>query len=132
VIAQLVPDLDGAVIVTIPSEVSQFIVKKSVVFLSRELKIPLLGLVENMSGGLCPHCGGGIELFETSSGGPGPLQSTGLPLLGRVPFDRRVAAAGDRGESFVDRHAAAPAAQAFESIARLLEEGLSLAGEGRV
>jgi ATP-binding protein involved in chromosome partitioning len=125
IIAQLVPDLDGALIITIPSEVSQFIVKKSVVFLNRELKIPMLGWIENMSGALCPHCGEGIELFEGPSDQAGLLETMGLPLLGRIPFDRRIAGAADLGHSFVDLHPSTPAAQAFQALAKTLWKGLN-------
>lgn len=128
VIAQLIPDLDGALIVTIPSEISQFIVRKSVVFLNRELKIPMLGLIENMSGALCPHCGEGIELFEGPSHPQGLLETMGLPLLGRIPFDRRIASAADRGQSFMDQHPATPAGQAFQAIAKTLLNGLDPSG----
>ena len=121
IIAQMIPDLDGAVIVTIPSEISQFIVRKSVVFLSRELHIPIIGLIENMSGTLCPHCGDALELFEDASHGESPLQKMGLPLLGRVPFDRRIASCADHGRSFVDEHPLTPAAQAFRIITDALQ-----------
>lgn len=116
IIAQMIPELDGAVIVTLPSEVSQFIVKKSVIFLSRELGIPMIGLIENMSGVVCPHCDHAIELFESPHGETGPLQELGLPLLGRVPFDRRIASAADQGRSFSDENPHTPAAQAFRFI----------------
>jgi ATP-binding protein involved in chromosome partitioning len=121
VIAQLIPDLDGALIVTIPSEVAQFIVRKSVVFLNRELKIPMLGLVENMSGAVCPHCGEGIELFEEPSG-ERRVESLGLPILGQIPFDRRIATACDRGRSFLDDHGSTPAAQAFRTLAQAIRD----------
>lgn len=121
VIAQLVPDLDGALIVTIPSEVAQFIVRKSVVFLNRELKIPILGLVENMSGAVCPHCGEGIELFEEPSD-ERRVESLGLPILGQVPFDRRIAVAADRGRSFLDDYGPTPAAQAFRALAQTVHD----------
>ncbi|MBI3596156.1 MAG: Mrp/NBP35 family ATP-binding protein [Nitrospirae bacterium] len=122
IISQMIPDLDGAVIVTIPSEISQFIVKKSVVFLNRELHIPILGLIENMSGAVCPHCGEALELFEDASHGESPLQKMGLPLLGRVPFDRRIAGCADKGRSFVDEHPLTPAAQAFRIITDSLQQ----------
>ncbi|MEK6683396.1 MAG: P-loop NTPase [Nitrospirota bacterium] len=122
IIAQMIPELDGAVIVTIPSAISQFIVKKSVVFLNRELKIPMIGLIENMSGAICPHCGEALELFEDASHGESPLQQMGLPLLGRVPFDRRIASCADHGRSFVDEHPLTPAAQAFRIITDSLQQ----------
>ncbi|HEY5649045.1 MAG TPA: P-loop NTPase, partial [Nitrospiria bacterium] len=122
ILSQFIPDLAGAVIVTIPSEVAQLIVKKSVVFLNRELKIPIIGLIENMSGAVCPHCDHALELFEGSGESVGLLKELELPLLGRVPFDRRIATSADRGESFVGDHPHTPAAQAFRSIAGTLEK----------
>jgi ATP-binding protein involved in chromosome partitioning len=125
VIAQLIPDLDGAIIVTIPSEISQFIVRKSILFLNKELKIPMLGLIENMTGAVCPHCGGGIELFENRTEGEDAPELLGLPVLGRIPFDKRIASAADRGESFIEKNPATPAAQSFLSIAALIDSGLN-------
>jgi Mrp family chromosome partitioning ATPase len=63
-VAQLIPDADGAVVVTTPQDVSTIDVSKSVTF-CRHLKIPVLGIVENMSGLICPHCSKLIELFQT-------------------------------------------------------------------
>ncbi len=131
VIAQLIPDLDGALIVTIPSEISQFIVKKSVVFLNRELKIPMLGVIENMSGAICPHCGEGIELFENPSKDSSPSGMLGLPLLGRIPFDKRIASSADHGKSYTENHPATPGAQAFTSVAAMLSAGLDENGKGK-
>ena len=121
-LSQFIPELAGAVIVTIPSEVAQLIVKKSVVFLNRELKIPIIGLIENMSGAVCPHCDHAIELFGGSDETMGLLKDLELPLLGRIPFDRRIATSADRGESFMSEHPHTPAAQAFRLIAGTLEK----------
>lgn len=124
VIAQMMPDLDGALIVTIPSEISKFIVRKSIVFINQELKIPIIGLIENMSGSLCPHCGEGIELFQSLSPENGDSNMLGLPLLGKIPFDRRIAKAADQGKAFTELHPATPAAQAFQALAQSLKKGL--------
>ena len=74
------------------------------------------------NGPVCPHCGEALELFEDASSGESPLQKMGLPLLGRVPFDRRIASCADHGRSFVDEHPLTPAAQAFRIITESLQQ----------
>ena len=101
VIAGFIPDLDGAVIVTIPSEVSIGIVKRSVVY-ARDLGIPILGLIENMSGIVCPECGSEADLFTGDS--EAALAGLGVPLLGKIPFDRRLSLSCDRGEPLEENH----------------------------
>ena len=93
-------------------------------FLSQELKIPILGVIENMTGSLCPHCGEGIELFEPPSKEKSLVEALGLPLLGRIPFDRRIASSTDRGLSFTDLHGNTPAGQAFSTLSKTLMDGL--------
>ena len=66
-IAQLLPDIDGVVIVTMPSELSSSIVKKAITFAER-LNMPIIGVVENMSGFICPHCGTKTEIFQSGGG----------------------------------------------------------------
>lgn len=126
ILSQYIPDLAGAVIVTIPSEISQLIVKKSIIFLNRELKIPIIGLIENMSGAVCPNCDHAIELFKGSGETAGLLKDLKLPLLGRVPFDSRIGTSADNGVSFVGEHPHTPAAQAFQNIAGILEKHIGL------
>ena len=87
-VAGLVPSLSGTVLVTIPTEVSHLVVKKSVT-VARATGAPVLGLVENMAG-----------LFE-GSGGEALAAEFAIPFLGRVPFDSRLAAAADGGVPLV-------------------------------
>ena len=82
-IAQLLPDIDGVVIVTMPSGLSSSIVKKAITFAER-LKMPIIGVVENMSGFVCPHCGKKTEIFQ-SGGGKKMSEETGVPFLGSIP-----------------------------------------------
>ena len=82
----------------------------------RELDIPLLGVIENMSGALCPHCGGAVPLFPDP--GLEDAAQFGAPLLGRIPFDARIAACGDAGAPLMARYADSPAAEALRGIAR--------------
>jgi ATP-binding protein involved in chromosome partitioning len=112
-ITGIVPALAGTVIVTIPSEVSRLIVRKSIT-VAQAVPAPVLGLIENMAG-MFP--GPGAETLASESG---------VPFLGRVPFDPALAAAADRGEPYVAVAPAAPAARALRSIADHLRDALRL------
>ncbi|OPZ97446.1 MAG: Septum site-determining protein MinD [Planctomycetes bacterium ADurb.Bin412] len=114
-ICQLIPNLTGAVIVTSPQELSLSDVRKSITF-CRQLKLPMLGVVENMSGFACPHCGKVTDIFSTG-GGEKMASQMSVPFLGRVPIDPRVCLAGDAGEPYVYHYAKTEAAQALEKIA---------------
>ncbi len=113
-ILQLLPEMDGVVIVTIPSEVSQAVVKKAVTF-AREMKVPILGIVENMAGMICPHCGEMIEVFS-KGGGARVSDEMNVDLLGSIPMDPRIAADSDQGNPFVVSHPDSPAAKVFQEI----------------
>ena len=118
-VVQLLPDLAGAVIVTTPQEVALLDSRKAVNMV-RSMKVPLLGIVENMSGLVCPHCGEVIEIFKTG-GGRRAAQELGVPFLGAIPLDPEVAPLGDDGVAFVERKTAA--AESFEkTVDRILEE----------
>lgn len=110
-ITGMLPALAGTVIVTIPSDVSRLIVRKSIT-VAQAAPAPVLGLIENMAG-LFP--GPGAEALE---------RDTGVPLLGRVPFDPALAAAADRGEPYVAVAPDTPAARTLRSIADRLRETL--------
>jgi ATP-binding protein involved in chromosome partitioning len=119
-ILQLLPEMDGVVIVTIPSEVSQAVVKKAVTF-AREMKIPILGIVENMAGMICPHCGQMIEVFS-KGGGSRVSDAMHVNLLGSIPMDPRIAADSDLGVPFVVSHPDSPAAKVFSQIVKQIEK----------
>jgi ATP-binding protein involved in chromosome partitioning len=108
----LVPALSGTVIVTIPSDVSHLIVRKSIT-VARSAPAPVLGVIENMAG-LFP--GPGAEALARESG---------VPFLGRVPFDPGLAAAADRGEPYVAVAPETPAARALAAIAAGLRDVVS-------
>ena len=93
-IAQTIPDAK-AVIVTTPQEISLADVRKSINF-CRQVKMTILGLVENMSGLKCPHCGEMIDIFKTR-GGEFTAKKEGLNLLGSLPFELEVVSKGDTG-----------------------------------
>jgi ATP-binding protein involved in chromosome partitioning len=121
-VSELVPGLAGAVVVTIPSDVSHLVVTKSIT-LARQTGVRVLGLVENMAGYVCVGCGRGESLFE-GPGGERTAVRCGIPFLGRVPFDPRLAAAADRGRPFVLDHAESVAGHALREIAAHLTAGL--------
>jgi len=114
-VAQTIPDAK-AVIVTTPQEISLADVRKSISF-CHTVKMGIFGLVENMSGYVCPHCGEEVDLFG-SGGGERTAQETSVTFLGRVPFDPNVVACGDNGKSYQERYPDSPVTQAYESIAR--------------
>jgi hybrid cluster-associated redox disulfide protein len=113
-IAQQIPDADGVVIVTTPQEVSLLDARKSVSF-ARQLNIPVIGIVENMSGLVCPHCKGEVDIFK-HGGGERLAKELGVPFLGSVPFDPSIVRDGDAGVPFIMNHRDSPAAKAFEHV----------------
>lgn len=111
-VAGLLPALPGMVVVTIPSDVSSLVVRKSIT-VAQQIAAPVLGVIENMAG-LFPGAGG--ERLANESG---------VPFLGRVPFDPELAAAADRGVPYVTTAPEAPAARALSAIAARLRQTLA-------
>lgn len=121
----VVPRLDGALVVTLPSAVSLGVVGRSVRMAQDHLDVPPLGLIENMAAHVCPHCGVSDELFP--SGTVDVLaRRLGLPVLARVPFDPLLGLAADEGRSFPHEHPDRPAAKAFIKLANDLQSMLDL------
>lgn len=116
VIAGLLPDLAGAVVVTTPSEVASNVVQKSIGY-AEELGITTLGIIENMSQYRCPSCGAENELFEGNT--EGMCDALNIPLLGRIPFDRTFAKTFDKGQPLLD--ASHPTIQRFQEIAQRVQ-----------
>jgi len=114
-VAKTIPDA-YVVIVTTPQEVSLIDVKKSIRF-CQKTKMRILGIVENMSGFICPHCGKPIDLFK-KGGGEKLAQELGLRFLGRIPIDPRVVDTGDTGRPFIAAYPESPTAKAFEELIR--------------
>ncbi len=120
-IAQLIKPMDGFVIVTTPQEVSLLDTRKSISF-AKMVNVPVLGIIENMSGLICPHCGKEIDLFK-KGGGEKAAEELGIPFLGRVPIEPAVVEAGDKGVPIVISNPESASAKAFDSIVgKLLEE----------
>ncbi len=126
-VAGLLPDLTGAVVVTIPSEVSHLVVKKSIT-LAREAHARLLGLVENMASYVCLECGAMGALYA-GPGGERTAAELGIPFLGRVPFDPRLAIGADRGRPFVLDYADSLTGRALQDVAGRLADAVLRDGE---
>ena len=126
-IMQLIPEMDGVVIVTIPSEVSQVVVKKAVTF-SRKLKMPIFGIIENMSGFVCPECGKKINIFKTG-GGEKIAQELNTPFLGKIPIDPEICSDSDSGKPFIMNHPDSPSSKAFMEIVQKIETSLKKKAE---
>jgi ATP-binding protein involved in chromosome partitioning len=118
-IAQLLPNIDGVIIVTMPSELSRAVVEKAITF-ARRVGMPIIGIIENMSGYVCPTCGEKIDIFQ-SGGGKKMAEETGVPFLGSIPIDPKVGVDSDEGSPFVIKHADSPAAKAFVEIVTKVE-----------
>ena len=116
-VAQTIADAQ-AVIVTTPQEVSLADVRKSINF-CKTVKLPVFGIIENMSGLVCPHCDCQVDLFG-SGGGERTAGQMGVPFLGRIPFDPEMVACGDAGISYQEKHQDSPVTQAFQAIAERL------------
>ena len=128
-IMQLLPEMDGVVIVTIPSEVSQEVVKKAVTF-SMKLNIPIIGIVENMSGFVCPECGAEYEIFG-SGGGRKISEDLGVPFLGKIPIDPQICADSDKGTPFILEHPDSKSTKAFMEIVERIEVFLKSSARNR-
>ncbi len=114
-VAKTIPDA-YALLVTTPQEVSLIDVRKSYNF-CRKVKMRILGLVENMSGFICPHCGKEVDLFKRG-GGERLAEELGIKFLGRIPVDPRVVAAGDAGKPVIAAYPESKTAEAFEELVR--------------
>jgi ATP-binding protein involved in chromosome partitioning len=121
-VVQLIPEMDGVIIVTIPSDVSQAVVRKAVIF-AKELRVPVIGVIENMSGFVCPKCGTRVDIFKTG-GGRKIAEDLGVPFLGSIPIDPQICADSDEGVPFIVRHPDSPASKAFMDIVEKIEKYL--------
>jgi len=113
-IVQLAPNVQGAVIVTTPQDVAVIDAVKAVKFIEK-LDLPVIGIIENMSGMVCPHCGQSIDLFG-SGGGEKAARDLGVPFLGSIPIDPAMVKAGDEGRPYILRHADTPAWKAVDAV----------------
>lgn len=123
-IVQLLDRVDGAIIVATPQDVALADVRRSIKF-CKEGSIPIVGIIENMSGFVCPHCGSTIEIFKT--GGAEKLaQEYEVAFLGKVPIDPQIVQAGDDGKPFIIYYPESKPAAAFTTIVDRLTEMLKV------
>ncbi len=116
-VAQTVTDAH-VIVVTTPQEVALSDVRKSINF-CKKLNLDIFGIVENMSGYACPHCGKTIDLFG-SGGGEKTAKQFGLRFLGRIPFDPNMVKAGDSGNAFQLAYKDSPVTKALHDIADIM------------
>ena len=121
-VIQLVPDIDGVIIVTIPSEVSQAVVKKAITF-SKQLGVPVIGIIENMSGFVCPKCGAKLDIFK-AGGGKKIAKDLSVPYLGKIPIDPEICVDSDKGTPFVAKKTAYSTAKSFAEIVSKIKQFL--------
>jgi len=124
-IAQLIPKLTGAVIVTTPQDVALISVRKSITFV-KKIQVPILGLIENMSGFSCPHCGKEINIFK-KGGGEQAATEFSIPFLGSIPLDPQIVTKGDKGGTLLDADDAIT--QSLYGIINQIERELEKKGE---
>ena len=128
-VCQLAAPLDGAVIVTTPQQVATDDVRKSITF-CRKLELPVIGIIENMSGFACPCCKTVTAIFK-DGGGERLAQETGIAFLGKIPIDPAVGDACDDGKPFVYHYNLSETAKAFEAVATHILETDNENGENR-
>jgi ATP-binding protein involved in chromosome partitioning len=113
-IVQLAPNVKGAVVVTTPQDVAVLDAVKAVKFIEK-LELPVIGIIENMSGMICPHCKETIDLFSTG-GGKKAAEDLGVPFLGAIPLDPEMVKAGDEGRPYILRHVDSPTWKAVNAV----------------
>jgi len=119
--AQTIPDIDGTIIVTTPQDVALMDSRKAVLF-SQRMNLPVLGIIENMSGFVCPKCGARTDIFK-SGGGERAAKDLGVPFLGSIPLDPNIVSSADKGEPYLLENPDVESGKAFkEIIDRIIKE----------
>ena len=113
-VCQFIPNASGIIIVTTPQDVAILDARKSVLF-AHELKIPVVGIVENMSGFICPHCQGVVDIFK-KGGGEAMAERMGVSFLGRIPMTSLIVEASDDGRPFIEKQKDAEVSRMFDRI----------------
>jgi ATP-binding protein involved in chromosome partitioning len=126
--AQQVP-LKGAVVVSTPQDLALVDARRGIAMF-RRVNVPVLGIVENMSYFLCPHCGERTDIFG-HGGARAEAERLGVPFLGEVPLDMEIREKSDAGQPIVATAPDGPHARAYRDIAARVRDGLAGAGAGR-
>jgi len=120
-VAQTILDAK-AIIVTTPQEVALADVRKSINF-CKTVNMEIFGMIENMSGLNCPHCGELIDIFG-AGGGERTANEMGIRFLGRIPFDPNVVTCGDSGACYQEKHQQSAVTKAFTDVAQTLSQSI--------
>ena len=118
-VMQLLPEMDGTVIITAPSDLSQTVVRKAV-NMSRKMNIPVIGIIENMSGFVCPKCGEKYDLLG-SGGGKKMADEMNINFLGQIPIDPKICEDSDKGVSFIIENPESESSKIFMGIAQKIK-----------
>jgi Mrp family chromosome partitioning ATPase len=113
-VVQLLGDVDGAIVVTTPQDVALTDVRKAITF-CRQVKLPVIGVVENMSGFVCPYCGKTVDIFKRG-GGQEMAREMGVPFLGRIPLEPKVVETGDNGKPYLQYYRDSETVKAFDMV----------------
>ena len=115
-VVELIPNLGGVVVVTIPSDVSHLVVKKSITMARDILKVPIIGVVENMAYYECRHCGEQEQLFSSED------SSFQEKTLGKIPFDPKLSSCSDRGTPYVHEYPNSAGSKSIVEIAQKIQD----------
>uniref|UniRef100_A0A7M4E6B4 NUBP iron-sulfur cluster assembly factor 1, cytosolic n=1 Tax=Crocodylus porosus TaxID=8502 RepID=A0A7M4E6B4_CROPO len=114
--------IDGAVIITTPQEVSLQDVRKEINF-CHKVKLPIIGVVENMSGFICPKCKNESQIFPPTTGGAEMMcKNLNVSLLGKVPLDPQIGKSCDNGQSFLSEVPESPATSSYKNIIQRIQD----------
>lgn len=122
-VCQVIGDVDGSIIVTTPQDVALLDARKTIKF-SQMLNVPVVGIVENMSGLTCPHCGEKIDLFKIG-GAQKAADDFDVEMLGAIPIEKEIVDTGDVGRPYIYDFAKKPAAEAMNNIVNRIIEKVS-------
>jgi len=122
-VCQLISDIDGAIIVTTPQDVAILDSRKTVLF-AQTLKVKVIGIIENMSGFICPHCRERTDLFK-SGGGEKSAKELKVPFLGRIPIEPGIVASGDSGKPYIHFQKNTDTAEVIKAISQKIEKFIS-------
>ena len=122
-VCQLIPDIDGAIIVTTPQDVAILDSRKTVLF-AQTLKVKVIGIIENMSGFICPHCRERTDLFK-SGGGEKSAKELKVPFLGKIPIESEIVVSGDSGKPYIHFQKNTDTAEVIKAISQKIEKFIS-------
>ncbi len=121
-VVQLLPEMDGSIIVTQPQDLSLLDARKTVKF-SQTIGLKVLGIIENMSGFICPHCGKRTDIFK-SGGGEKAAQEMKIPFLGRIPIETAIMESGELGKPFVKMFPESESAKTVKGFVKSIKQAL--------